>query len=337
MIDIQKPYLLYLGKARDQIAAKTAQGIFYWRPSDVVGQIKLDGCKASLQTPELSLDEAKEKGAKTFVIGGLYWDEVFSPDGVALICEAMRKGYDIASGHHKPLESIEAIKQTARETGAKLWNVRIPSGDLPKGTGEKRQGLRLLAVGTDCSIGKMYTSLALHREMVRRGMKCTYRATGQTGILIDGSGISVDAVVADFMAGVIEQLTPENDADHWDVIEGQASLFHPSYAGVTMALLHGAQPDALVLCHKPTNTHMRGLPHQSMPSIEETMKANIQHAKTVNPDPKFVGIACNTHEMNEAEAMDYMQKLEQEFGLPCEDPVRTGVSKTIDFIQEEWS
>ena len=127
------------------------------------------------------------------------------------------------------------------------------------GKGTKRPGLRLLTVGTDCSVGKKYTALALEREMHARGLKADFRATGQTGILISGRGVAIDAVVADFISGAAEWLTPANEPDHWDVVEGQGSLFHPSFAGVTLGLLHGAQPDAFVVCHEPTRKTMRGV------------------------------------------------------------------------------
>ena len=140
----------------------------------------------------------------------------------------------------------------------------------------------------------MYTALAMEREMRARGMAATFRATGQTGILITGDGVPLDAVVADFMAGSIEWLTPDNDPDHWDLIEGQGSLFHPSYSGVTLALIHGGQPDALVLCHEPTRTHMRGLPDYPLPTLEALRDLSLTMARMVNPDVAVVGVSINT-------------------------------------------
>ena len=153
----------------------------------------------------------------------------------------------------------------AQVNGRTLHDVRVPTVAYPIANGVKRSGKRVLAVGTDCSVGKMYTALALDAAMQERGMKSSFRATGQTGILITGAGVPLDAVIADFMAGAIEYLTPDNDDDHWDIIEGQGSLFHVSYSGVTLALIHGGQPDALILCHEPTRTHMRGLPGYKLP------------------------------------------------------------------------
>ncbi|MGK2889008.1 MAG: DUF1611 domain-containing protein [Candidatus Malihini olakiniferum] len=122
----------------------------------------------------------------------------------------------------------------------------------------KRSGKRLLPVDTDCSCGKIYTALAIEKEILSRSGKATFCTTGQTGILISAAGVSINAVVSDFIAGEVKVLAPANDADHWDVIEGQGSLFHPLFAGVTTGIIYGAQPDALVLCHEPTRKTMRG-------------------------------------------------------------------------------
>jgi uncharacterized NAD-dependent epimerase/dehydratase family protein len=166
--------------------------------------------------------------------------------------------------------------------------------------------------------------------MRKRGMKADFRATGQTGIFIAGSGVSIDAVVSDFVSGAVEWLSPANDADHWDLVEGQGSLFHASFAGVSLGLLHGAQPDALVLCHEPTRTHMRGLPHYPLPGLKDCMEANIAAAKLTNPKAKFVGASINTRNLSDNEAKDYLAKVEQEIGLPTVDPIRTGVARIVD-------
>jgi uncharacterized NAD-dependent epimerase/dehydratase family protein len=172
--------------------------------------------------------------------------------------------------------------------------VRVPAVKYPIANGVRRTGKRCLAIGTDCSVGKMYTALCMEREMRARGMKATFRSTGQTGILITGDGVPLDAVIADFMAGSIEWLTPDNDPDHWDLIEGQGSLFHVSYSGVTLALIHGGQPDALILCHEPTRTHMRGLPDYKLPTLEAVRDMGLELARVANPACQVVGVAVNT-------------------------------------------
>src|SRR5262249_26969628 len=150
-------------------------------------------------------------------------------------------------------------------SGARLVDVRVPPTNLPVGSGRKRTGMRLLTVGTDCAVGKKYSALAITRELQRRGLKGTFWATGATGIMIAGGGLPVDAAVCDFTAGAAEVLSPDNDADHWDVIEGQGSLFHPGYAGVTLGLLHGSQPDAIVVCHEAGRRTHAGCPHYLLP------------------------------------------------------------------------
>jgi uncharacterized NAD-dependent epimerase/dehydratase family protein len=170
--------------------------------------------------------------------------------------------------------------------------------------------------------------------MRKRGQKSSFRATGQTGILITGGGVPLDAVVADFMAGSVEYLTPDTDADHWDHIEGQGSLFHVSYSGVTMALLHGGQPDALILAHEPTRTHMRGLPGHALPTLEQLRDTALQLARVANPDCTVAGISVNTAAMAESEALDYLARVEDRMGLPAADPFRQGAARLVDALNQ---
>ena len=266
-MQIKSPYLMFLGNAADQLAAKTAQGIVDWRPDMCIGQIKLDDCNADLGLPELPLVEAAKKGAKTLIVGVANRGGVISEEWIDVFVEAIELGFDIASGLHNKLADIRAIVEASVANHTRLFDVRHPTGTFVLGSGKKRMGKRLLQVGTDCSVGKMYTALAMAKEMEERGIDVTFRATGQTGIFIAGEGISIDAVVSDFVSGAVESLAPENDAKHWDIIEGQGSLFHASFAGVTAGLIHGSQPDALVLCHAPTRKGP--LPASSLSAISD--------------------------------------------------------------------
>ena len=329
---LQHPYLLFLGDAPDALAAKVAQGICDWRPDASVGQIRLPGCNADMGLPDMTIAEAAAAGAKTLVIGVANRGGVISDAWKAVLIEAMEAGMDIAAGLHTLLNRQDDLVAAAQRTGQTLHDVRVPTVDYPIADGKKRTGKRLLAVGTDCSCGKMYTTLAIERDMRARGMKASFRATGQTGILITGDGVPLDAVIADFMAGAVEHLTPNNDDDHWDIIEGQGSLFHVSYSGVTMALIHGGQPDALVLCHEPTRTHMRGLPHFPVPSMEELRPLALQLAQVANSDCKVIGCAVNTAALSEEEAQAYLAETEAKLGLPCVDPFRHGSDKLIDAL-----
>jgi uncharacterized NAD-dependent epimerase/dehydratase family protein len=324
---IETPYLLFLGDAPDQLAAKVAQGIRDWRPENAVGQFRMPGCKADVGLKDLTLAEAKEAGAKTLVVGVANRGGVISQAWKEVLIEALGMGFDLASGLHNLLADEGDLVAASQVNGQTLHDVRVPNVQYPIADGKKRTGKRVLAVGTDCSVGKMYTALALDEAMRKRGLNSTFRATGQTGILITGSGVPLDAVIADFMAGAVEYLTPDNDADHWDIIEGQGSLFHVSYSGVTLALIHGGQPDALIICHEPTRPHMRGLPDYTPPSMQAVSDVALTLAKVANPACQVVGISINTQHLSEAEAEAYLAKVEAEMGLPAVDPFRQGADR----------
>ena len=329
---IETPYLLFLGDAPDMLAAKVAIGIRDWRPDHAVGQIRLPGCGADLGLTDMTLAEAKEAGARTLVIGVANRGGVISQEWKDVLVEALEMGYDLASGLHNLLRDEGDLIAAAQTHGGTLHDVRVPTVGYPIANGKKRTGKRCLAVGTDCSVGKMYTAMAMERDMHARGMKATFRATGQTGILITGGGVPLDAVIADFMAGSVEYLTPDNEDDHWDLIEGQGSLFHVSYSGVTMALIHGGQPDALILCHEPTRQHMRGLPEYTLRSLETLRETALPLARVANPECEVVGISVNTQHMSEDEAKAYLATVEAEMGLPTTDPYRFGSGKLVDAL-----
>jgi uncharacterized NAD-dependent epimerase/dehydratase family protein len=330
---IRTPYLLFLGDASDQLAAKVAQGIKDWRPENVVGQLRMDGCNADVGAADMSLEEAWEKGARTLVIGVANRGGVISQAWIEVLRQALEMGYDLASGLHNLLRDEPVLNATAAREGRELHDVRVPTVAYPIANGIKRTGKRCLAVGTDCSVGKMYTGLAMDAEMQKRGLKSTFRPTGQTGILITGQGIPLDAVVADFMAGAVEWLTPDNDPDHWDHIEGQGSLFHVSFSGVTMALIHGGQPDALILAHEPTRTHMRGLPDYGLPSLEALRDMALPLARIANPDCEVVGVSINTKALGDDEAARLCEEIEGRMGLPTVDPFRHGAGRLVDALE----
>ena len=330
---IQTPYLLFLGDAPDQLAAKVAQGIKDWRPDNAVGQFRLPACKTTVGLEDMKLSEGLAAGAKTLVIGVANRGGTISQAWKDVLIEALETGYDLASGLHNLLGDEADLVAAAQKHGRSLHDVRIPSVKYPIANGVKRTGKRVLAVGTDCSVGKMYTALALDKAMQARGMKSTFRATGQTGILITGGGVPLDAVVADFMAGSIEYLTPDNDPDHWDVIEGQGSLMHVSYSGVTLALVHGGQPDALIICHEPKRAHMRGLPDYKVPSMEAIRDVALTLARVANPDCVVVGVAVNTQHMGDEEARAYLATVETEMALPAVDPFRYGAERLAEALE----
>ncbi len=329
---IEHPYLMFLGDAADQLAAKTAQGIVDWRPDWCIGQLRLPGCNADLKLPDMSIEEAAAAGARTVIVGVANRGGVIAPGWIAPLAQALTLGMDLASGLHRRLSDVPELSEGAARHGRRLFDVRHPTQDFAVASGAKRPGKRLLTVGTDCSIGKMYTALACEKEMRARAMKADFRATGQTGIFIAGDGVSIDAVVADFISGAVEWLSPAAEADHWDLIEGQGSLFHASYAGVSLGLLHGAQPDAIVMCHEPTRRHMRGLPGFPLPDLAQCIEANLQAGRLTNPAVRCIGFGINTSALDAGAADRLLKETADRFGLPAVDPFRTGVGPLVDAL-----
>ncbi|HZF42288.1 MAG TPA: N-acetyltransferase DgcN [Sphingomonadaceae bacterium] len=327
---IPAPFLLYLGHSADPLGIKTSRGVAAFRPDDCVGEFRHDDCPQTLDLRRMGMAEAVAAGARTLVLG------IAGPGGrmgaelVADAALALEAGMNVASGLHQRLRDEPRLVALAEAKGLRLFDVRDPPADLPVGTGAPRAGHRLLTVGTDCSVGKMYATLALTQGLRGRGIAADFRATGQTGILIAGSGVPVDAVVADFISGAIEALSPARHDGGWDLIEGQGSLFHPSFAGVSTGLLHGAQPEALVLCHDPSRTEMRGLSGRGLPGLAECMERNLQVARLTSPDVRAVGVCLNTSAMEPGAAERLCARTEDALGLPCTDPVAFGVEAILD-------
>ncbi len=329
---LRKPYFIFVGDARDDLAAKTAFGVLDWSKDDCIGQFKLPSCAAKLDLPELSIAEAAAQGAQTVLIGVAVPGGQIPESWISPLVDALKHDMSIANGLHTRLDSIAQIRAAAESSKGDLLEVREPPNNLPVGKGTYRSGHRLLTVGSDCSVGKMYTALAIEKELKSRNIDVDFRATGQTGIFIAGSGIPVDAVVADFISGSVEELCPAAPDSHWDVIEGQGALHHPSFAGVSLGLLHGAQPDALVLCHEPTRTNMRGLPNQPMPDLSDVMELYLASAQIVCENTRFVGISVNTKHVEESNRIELLGQLEKRYQLPAVDPFVTGVKELVDHL-----
>lgn len=331
--ELNAPYQVFLGDADDFLMAKVAKGIAHWRPEKCIAQLRLEGAKVDLGLADMSVAEAAAAGARTFVLGLAPVGGTLPDSWMPLLIEAMEQGMDIASGLHIRLNDIADLVAVAERTGQRLIDVREPQVPMICGTGLPRSGKRLLAVGSDCCVGKMFTTLAIHQEMQKRKVNATFRATGQTGILIEGSGVPVDAVVSDFIAGVVEQLCPANADDHWDIIEGQGSLFHPAYAGVSLGLLHGAQADVIVVCHETGREQMDLMDGYPVPPLAQIIATNLQLGALTNPAIRLGGIALNTSALNEVDALAEIARCQAEFGVPVVDPVRTGVAPLIDALE----
>jgi uncharacterized NAD-dependent epimerase/dehydratase family protein len=332
-ISLEPPYLIYLGDVPDLHHAKTGAGVAYWRPENCVGQMRLPDCPIDLNLPEMTVQDAQEAGVKTVIVGVAPMGGQIPEHWIPKLAELAGAGFDIAAGLHTRLSGIAELVAAATKSGAKLIDVRVPPADLPVADGRPRTGKRILMVGTDCAVGKKYSALALHRELHRRGIKATFRATGQTGIMIAGEGMPIDSVVADFISGAAEILSPDNDDDHWDVIEGQGSLLNPSYAGVSLGLLHGSQPDAIILCHDIERIETEDIVGDyPIPQLDEVIDDTLRMARRTNAKCFCAGVSVNTSTMSDLDRDNYLSKLQSELGLPCVDPLAIGMSPIANFL-----
>jgi uncharacterized NAD-dependent epimerase/dehydratase family protein len=324
VVELPFPYLLFLGDSTEKTYAKTAFGLRDWAADRCIGEWSCAEATVSTGLPRLTPKEAKARGAKALVIGVANMGGIITESWLPCLVEALESGLDLVSGMHAKLASVPQLKQAADRYGRRLIDIRTPPANIPVGTGRKRSGKRLLTVGTDCALGKKYTALALARAFAARGLDVDFRGTGQTGIMISGFGIPMDAVIADFAAGAAEILSPDAAPSHWDVIEGQGSLFHPAYAGVSLALLHGSQPDVIVVCHQPGRVQIMGHTGYELPSIEETIDLNIRLGSRTNPAIRCGGVSLDTSHLELAEAREWMAGESQRLSLPVADPMRGG-------------
>jgi uncharacterized NAD-dependent epimerase/dehydratase family protein len=337
LIQFDLPYVVFLGDITDDTYAKTGLGLVQWRREGCSGQVRLAGCSVDAGVPDLDVDQVVHLGVRSLIVGSAAVGGGMPASWVATLCVAAAAGIDIVAGLHVRLASLPGLADAAVRGGARLIDVRVPPPGLPVGTGCKRTGRRLLTVGTDCACGKKYTALALNQEMRRRGLPSDFRATGQTGIMIAGRGIPLDAVVADFVTGAAELLSPDNDADHWDMVEGQGAIFHPGYLQVTVGLLVGSQPDAFVVCHDPLRTHIASWPAFQLPTIAQVIERTVQLGSLTNPAIRCIGIALNTSKVAAAERPALLARYAGELGLPCVDPIQNGVGPIVDRMLQEFA
>lgn len=325
MLVLRKPYLLYLGDAVLKSDCKTAFGLRDWCGEDVIGEWSHPAAKVSLGLPRLSPADAARQGAGSIVVGVAPTGGVLPDHWQDDLEAALAAGLDAVSGLHTRLASLPRLVSAAAKAGTRLVDVRNPPSTYPVGSGRKRTGRRVLTVGTDCALGKKYTALALTRALQSQGAAATFRATGQTGIMIAGSGIPMDALVSDFLAGAAEALSPDNDPAHWDVIEGQGSLLHPAYAAVTLGLLHGSQPDAIVLCHAPERLTIEEYPDYPIPPLPQVIDDYLRAGRLTNRSIRCVGVSINSSTLDDDDWKRYRTQLERELQLPVCDPMRGGV------------
>ncbi|AJP71199.1 DUF1611 domain-containing protein [Sphingomonas hengshuiensis] len=326
---MQSPYLIFLGDANLTGMDKMGAGIRQWRGELCLAQHRLPGCAFDLDLPEMAPAQAQAAGCRTMIVGVVNVGGFIPENWIATIVDALESGLDVAAGMHTRLIDIPAIAEAAARTGRSVHDVRAPTRSFAPGTGRKRSGKRVLTMGTDCAVGKKYTALAIERELRARGVDADFRATGQTGLLIAGRGVVIDAVIADFVSGAAEWLSPDADPAHWDVIEGQGSLAHPAYAAVTLGLAHGSQPDAIVLCHEPGRAKMLGLDYP-VPTVSALAEMALQATRLTNPAAQVVGVSINGSNLDRGSIDAVIAGIEAETGLPCCDPLLHGPGRIVD-------
>jgi uncharacterized NAD-dependent epimerase/dehydratase family protein len=328
-------------------AAKTAHGVIHYASDRIAAVIDRDNSGRSLVEvlPELerdapivgSFEEALEHEPTSLLLG------VATPGGWmpdhwrGWILEAIENGLEIANGLHTFLREDPEFVDLAAKSGARLWDVRDPPMDIPLFSGKNLDDPRrvVLTVGSDCAVGKMTAALEVVAAAHDGGVRAEFIATGQTGILIAGWGIAVDRVISDFLAGSAEKLVGESDkSSEVLVVEGQGSLWHPAYAGVTLGLLHGSAPHALIFCHKAGHEAIEEPPYTHLPPLPEMIEAYESNASTVRP-AKVACIAVNARDYDDEGRARAVAAIEDETGLPAADPFASGATKLWNAVQDE--
>lgn len=332
-MSLQAPFLLLLGDAVDAGYIKTALGLAEWRPDDCLGQLRFDDNTISAGLSDMSLQEAKAAGVKTVVIGVAPAGGRLPDTWLTVLEDALSLGLNIGSGLHDKLNNYPSLVALAQKYQCQLTDLRTVSTDFKTGTGSKRTGRRLLTVGTDCAVGKKYTALSIYKAMRASNYDVDFRATGQTGIMLAGAGLPIDATIADFTSGAAEALSPDNNDNHWDIIEGQGAFFHPAYAGVCVSLIHGSQPDAMVLCHDPVRKTLLGHEDFNMPTVPHCINAYELVARLTNPEARVIAVSLNCKGMTNRQYLAAQQSITELTGLPCFDPIRDGADVIVDLLK----
>lgn len=334
----QKRYLILAEEfSHDPHYGKTLRGVMRYRREAVVAI--LDTKRAGETDDGVpivgSVNDALCFNPNTALVGVVTQGGHFPGDWQQLLKSCVAKGLDLENGLHVRLRDIPALPELAARHGVELRDLREPPADLSTATGEnlKVDATIVLTVGSDCAIGKMTATCELDLEARKRGLRSVFVPTGQTGIAIAGWGISVDAVVSDFLAGAAERLVVEGGKQGdllW--VEGQGAILHPIYSGVTVGLMHGSAPHLYVLCHEVGRTVVEGDPTSS-PIIGLSELVGLHERMSLKLRPaKVACIALNTSPVSEEEARAAIAQAEQETGLPADDPVRFGAGKLVDAV-----
>jgi uncharacterized NAD-dependent epimerase/dehydratase family protein len=333
----RKLLVLAEGRSADPHFGKTARGVIRYAPQDVVCVLDSQSEQTEHEGFPLvrTVDAALRYGPTTALVGVATQGGRFPPEWRALLVECIKAGLDVENGLHEFLTEDEELTELARKRGVELRDLRkAPTGlNVPTGENLTHGGTSILMVGSDCAIGKMTVALELDREAKARGVRSEFVPTGQTGIAIAGWGISVDAVVADFIAGAAEQLVLEGVQRGGEVlfVEGQGSLLHPAYSGVTLGLIHGSAPHAYVLCHKAGETVVDGDERYPIPPLAELVELH-ERISLLSRPAKVLAVALNTRDLGVKAARRAIAEAEVETGLPATDPVRFGAGKLVDAL-----
>ena len=333
-----KRYLILAeGHSGDPHYGKTARGVIHYGQDPVVAILDSTRAGGAYRGIPIvgSVEEALGFGPTTALVGVATQGGRFPPAWRELLKSVIAQGLDVENGLHEFLSEDEEMAALAARHGVQLRDLRKPPPDLNVPTGEN---LRLparvvLTVGSDCAIGKKTVAIELDRAARRRGLASVFVPTGQTGIAIAGWGIAVDAVVADFLAGAAERLVLEGARRGGNLlwVEGQGSLVHPAYSGVTLGLIHGSAPHAYVLCHQAGATEIEGYPGYPLPPLRELIELHERAALRLRP-ARVAAIALNTRGLDEAEARQAIAETEAELGLAADDPVRFGAERLLEAV-----
>jgi uncharacterized NAD-dependent epimerase/dehydratase family protein len=337
---MSKRYLVLAeGRSGDEHYGKTMRGIVHYAPDPVVAILDSQRVGESYREIPIvgTVADALEYEPTVATVGVATQGGRFPPAWRELLKDSIRAGLDVESGLHEFISDDAELASLAREHDVELRDLRKPPVDLNVPTGENLQipAKIVLTVGSDCAIGKKTVAVELDLAARNRGIESVFVPTGQTGIAIAGWGIAVDAVVADFLAGAAEQLVVEGHARGGKLlwVEGQGSLVHPAYSGVTMGLMHGAAPHAYVLVHKARSTHTEGYPDHPLPPLPELIELHERASLPLRP-AKVAAIALHTGALDEGDARAEIAAVAAETGLPVDDPVRFGADPLLDAVLE---
>lgn len=342
--DPSVPAFLILAEGQfGPLTSKTANSCIRYTPERVLGVI--DSRRAGKTANDIlgfggdipvlaSIDEGLRFGPNALLIGIAPQGGRLPEEWRATIRKAIEQGMDVWSGLHTFVGDDAELRELADKRGVAIHDLRRPPKDLPVAGGRVRtvDATVVLTVGADCNIGKMTAALQMRDGLTERGNRVAFAGTGQTGILIDGGGIAVDAVIADFIAGAAERLVLES-AQHADIVlvEGQGSVIHPGYSGVTLGLIHGSLPHAMVMCHQPSRTHVTNNPWVKLPPLSDLIELHEALVRHLRPAP-VIAVSLNTYDLSDRKAKAAIKAIERETGLPTTDPVRFDPAPVVEAI-----